>query len=65
MPAYLTSSQRANGASELQLRIIHQQALAAKFAREENVVGARAARGAKLYSLLNQADLLKVAVRRV
>ena len=51
MPAYLTSSQRANGASELQLSIIHQQALAAKFAREGNVEGARAAR-AKLYSLL-------------
>ena len=60
MPAFLTSSQRANGATELQLRIIHQQALAAKFAREGNVEGARAAR-AKLYSLLNQADLLKVA----
>jgi len=60
MPAFLTSSQRATGITELQLRITHQQALAARFAREGNVEGARAAR-AKLYALLNQADLLQVA----
>jgi hypothetical protein len=59
MPAPLTF-QRPSVATELQLHIAHQQALAAKLARESNVKGARAAR-AKLYVLLNQADLLKVA----
>ena len=60
MPAFLTSSQRANSATELQLRIAHLQALAARIAREGNVEGARAAR-ANLYALLNEADRLKVA----
>jgi hypothetical protein len=60
MPAFLTTSQRVLTATELQLRITDLQALAAKLAREGNVESARAAR-AKLYTLLNQADLLKIA----
>ncbi len=60
MSAILTSLRCTDGATELQLRIAHQQALAAKLAREGNVEGARAAR-AKLYAMLNQADLLMMA----
>jgi hypothetical protein len=59
MPAFLISSRRLTGA-ELHVRIANQQHLAADLAREGNVEGARAAR-AKLYVLLNQADLLDIA----
>ena len=59
MTALLTYRQ-PNKVNELRLKITHLQALAARFAREGNVEGARAAR-AKLYPLLNQADLLKLA----
>ena len=53
----LATGQRPTGAAELKLRIVQQQALAARLTREGDFEGAKAAR-AKLYVLLNQADLL-------
>jgi hypothetical protein len=58
MTALITD--QPSNANELRLKMFHLQALAARLAREGNVEGARAAR-AKLYLLLNQADLLKIA----
>jgi hypothetical protein len=59
MPALLTSSERPNSETELQLHIHNLETLAARLAREGNVNGARAAR-ANLYAVLNTADRLKV-----
>jgi hypothetical protein len=56
MKAMATGNGRT-GAAELKIRIVQLQELAATLAREGDAEGAKAAR-AKLYILLNQADLL-------
>jgi hypothetical protein len=52
------AERRANAVAELKLRIIRQQEIAAKYARNGKAAKALAAR-AKLLTMLNQLDLLE------